>query len=534
MQSLVRWTNRWDQWALMRCPLPWQLRLHWCLPAALLWCALVLGIWLQWMDHPARWLGSTPGVVAMDFHSAEEAALQIATVVAWLVSLGALMWWLLRVRVHNRWREHAPAGRLGVWWEYLWAALFLSLLLAPALTLPTVYDYRVQARWQGTDTQAQVQAARHVLALEALAAPGNAPLLVEWTLAAESESESDAHDGRTEPIQVLRWLMRGDEAALTALLQRYGAPLQALGYVRTGADSASQQARQMLSAYQAILQSPVAQDWRAYKARYANTPRAEQPDGEDTQAYYCLQSVRGHERRLHVDEDPRSCFAAYLRVERTAWLARLSMLDTTGVGTRSESTLPAPPQPLVQWTHPRHGVALAPLQRDHFQRATATADKLQSQRAQLWQALAMGLLIAPLLVLVRLMSPLQLAAWAAAMLLAMPCFMVLAMLGLGSPDTLWLAPAALLATALVRIVALRRPWAGSLLLGLSLALGLLWLLGAQVQWSSKLYAPYGDAGGGLAPWMYTLAQIAALPLGAALLVLILSPLWRRWRGLPGQ
>src|SRR5260221_10069828 len=28
-------TNRWDQWALMRCPLLWQLRLHWYLPLAL-------------------------------------------------------------------------------------------------------------------------------------------------------------------------------------------------------------------------------------------------------------------------------------------------------------------------------------------------------------------------------------------------------------------------------------------------------------------------------------------------------------------
>lgn len=29
-------TNRWDQWVLMRCPLLWQLRLHWYLPLALL------------------------------------------------------------------------------------------------------------------------------------------------------------------------------------------------------------------------------------------------------------------------------------------------------------------------------------------------------------------------------------------------------------------------------------------------------------------------------------------------------------------
>src|SRR2546427_7534783 len=57
-------TNRWDQWALMRCPLLWQLRLHWYLPLALLWCVLVLGIWMQWMAEPARWMGSLPGVAS--------------------------------------------------------------------------------------------------------------------------------------------------------------------------------------------------------------------------------------------------------------------------------------------------------------------------------------------------------------------------------------------------------------------------------------------------------------------------------------
>src|SRR5256885_13094943 len=67
-------TNRWDQWALMRCPLLWQLRLHWYLPLALLWCVLVLGIWMQWMAEPARWMGSLPGVASTARQTPEQLA----------------------------------------------------------------------------------------------------------------------------------------------------------------------------------------------------------------------------------------------------------------------------------------------------------------------------------------------------------------------------------------------------------------------------------------------------------------------------
>ena len=531
MQRLAGWMDHWDQAALMRCPLLWQLRLHWHLPGALLWCALMLGLWLPWMDNPARWLGSRQDMALLGFRSPEETALEIATAIAWLVSLGVLLWWLLRVRVHNRWREHAPAGPLGVWWEYLWGALFLSLLLAPAMTLSTVYDYQVQARWSGTDTEAVQRATRQVLALEALAAPGNAAMLVEWTRAAESLPADEALDERQIPLQVLRWLMRGDEAALAAALQRHGAPLQALGYQRTGADSALQQARQLLSAYRGALQSPLAQDWRAYKARHGGTPKASQPGSEDAQAYECLRAMRGHQERHPAGEDPGACFPAYLSIQPTAWLARLDTLDMAGLSRRSSSPSPLPPQPLVQWTHPRHGIALAHLQRDHFQRATATQGKVEGQRMQLWHAMGLGLLIAPVLVLARLMSGLQLVAWGTAMLLALPCFMVLGLLGMQAPGSLWIAPAALLAVALVRLVVLRRPQAGSLLLGLAMSLGLLWLLGAQSVWSSALRPPYGGLWDDIPLWLYAI-QVAALPASAALLVLLLSPLWRRWRGLP--
>src|SRR5256885_47116 len=106
-------TNRWDQWAMMRCPLLWQLRLNWYLPLALLWCVLVLGIWMQWMAEPARWMGSLPGVASTARQTPEQFALDIGFVVAWIVAIGLALWWLLRVRIHNPWPEHAPVGRWG-------------------------------------------------------------------------------------------------------------------------------------------------------------------------------------------------------------------------------------------------------------------------------------------------------------------------------------------------------------------------------------------------------------------------------------
>ena len=57
MQGLAQLKNRWDQGVLMRCPLLWQLRLHWYLPLALLWCALVLGACMQWMVEPSILMG---------------------------------------------------------------------------------------------------------------------------------------------------------------------------------------------------------------------------------------------------------------------------------------------------------------------------------------------------------------------------------------------------------------------------------------------------------------------------------------------
>lgn len=246
-------TNRWDQWVLMRCPLLWQLRLHWYLPLALLWCVLVLGIWMQWMAEPARWMGSLPGVASTAQQTPEQLALDIGSVVAWIVAIGLALWWLLRVRIHNRWREHAPVGRWGLWWEYLWGALFLSLLFAPAIAFSPIYEMRIQRQWSDTDVSAQIQTVEQVAALEALAAPRQAAMLVEWIRVLREEEVDPA---KYPGIQALVWLMREDQAAIAATLERYGQPLQARGYVRQSASSAQDQAEHLLASYRSALQSP--------------------------------------------------------------------------------------------------------------------------------------------------------------------------------------------------------------------------------------------------------------------------------------
>src|SRR2546427_2847858 len=60
---------------------------------------------MQWMAEPARWMGSLPGVASTARQTPEQLALDIGFVVAWIVAIGLALWWLLRVRIHNRWRE---------------------------------------------------------------------------------------------------------------------------------------------------------------------------------------------------------------------------------------------------------------------------------------------------------------------------------------------------------------------------------------------------------------------------------------------
>lgn len=511
-------TNRWDQWVLMRCPLLWQLRLHWYLPLALLWCVLVLGIWMQWMAEPARWMGSLPGVASTARQTPEQLALDIGFVVAWIVAIGLALWWLLRVRIHNRWREHAPVGRWGLWWEYLWGALFLSLLFAPAIAFSPIYEMRMQRQWSDTDVSAQIQTVEQVAALEALVAPRQAAMLVEWIRVLREEEVDPA---KYPSIQALVWLMRGDQAAIAATLERYGQPLQARGYVRQSASSARDEAEHLLASYRSALQSPLAEEWRAYLA--ASPPSETGEKVSRAQNSNC-KPAWGRSRPLDLEPDPRKCFGTYLAQSNREWLMLLEMFDSRWS-----------PLQHVQWKHARYGLALPAYQESHLRRADRSRDDEWPRMSQLLAAASAGFFLALALVLVRLMPAMQLVAWGACLVLTMLGSVLAGMLGITNLYVLGLFPAALISVAWLRIRVLKRPWAGAVLLALGMSLALIWLAAAWSKWSALLLPqPAGSAGlwTDTQHWLDLLMGAPAVAASTAMLVALLSPLWRRWRGLP--
>lgn len=508
-------TTAWDRWFLMRCPLLWQLRLHWYLPLTLLWCLLMFGGWIGWMGQPARWLGSGASEVTR-WRTPEQQALEAGIVIAWIVAFGLALWWLWRVRIHNRWREYAPASRLGLWWEYLWGALFFGLLLAPGLLLDTAYSHRVQRLWQGHDVVAQQDAARYVELWERLLAPSNAARLTQWTQALQPAQDDDEEppcnttpqydpDCKIAPRQALNWLVEGDAEAIGAQLAHYGSALSAWGYTTT--QPAQDQARQLIDAYQAAMQSPLAREWQTYKA--GNPPPA---SAQHAQTENGCGAALPH--------DPRACFAADLARTPKQWEASLSSLSRVGGH--------AAPH-IVLWTHPHYGTALPGLVKDHLLGARTTEATQSTLYASLLNAGSAGFIAALLLIAARLLSLRQIAALCAGLTLSAPLLVLLGMLDLADSVTLPLVPAALLALAWVRIALLRRPWGCSTLLGLGMALapfgwGSLWPAAA------KAILPPNTANHGW--WLALLLGTPAVAASTAVLVAAISPLGRRWRALP--
>ncbi|CAN7594808.1 hypothetical protein LJR038_001515 [Acidovorax sp. LjRoot38] len=532
-----RLTTAWDQWFLMHSPLLWQLRLHWYLPLALLWCLLMFGGWIGWTAEPARWMGSPEGTVVATWNRPEDTTRQVGGIIAWIIAFGLALWWLWRVRIHNRWREIAPAPRLGLWCEYLWGALFFALLLAPTLLLDAAYRDRIQRLWQGQDTAAQQQAAWHVRRWELLLAPDNAARLVEWTQAAQamqaaepSTAAAEIHDNdkcnenqryreydpgcATNALQSLHWLAQADTDAIAQQLVHYGAALGRWGYapVRPGA-SAQDQAQQLVSAYQAALQSPLAQEWRNSKAQHAGTAQP-QDRARDARA---AQSPRdGRDCDVAVSRDPRACFASDLARSPSQWRDNLHSALQQHL---------SPPPRLVQWAHPRYGMAQPGLVAHHLEGATPSQRAQERQRSSVLAAASAGFFAALALIAARLLSLRQIAALCGALTLAAPALMLLGVAGLANNIMLPLVPATLLALAWVRIALLRRPWGGSTLLGLGLALSLAGSASVWDEAARALELPDGS-------WPELLTGAPAVAVSTALLVAALSPLWRHWRALP--
>lgn len=515
----------------MRCPLPWQLRLHWFVPAALLWAIVLPGLWLAWATEPARWIGTHPGIATSGgWQTPEQTMLNVSTAIAWIGSLGLAFTWLVRVRIHNRWRECAPAPRLGVWWEYLWGAAFFSLLFAPALALETFYPWGVQQRWDGTNVQASKQATSTVDALELLVDPRNAAALIEWTRTLDADIPKNDREGAYLPHQALRWLVQGDSEALVATLEQYGAALRAWGYTPVGNHSTREQAAALQAAYRAALQSPLALEWRNYRAQHPlglGKDLPEQDDDNDTSDCR-IPSWHHSSSDTAVPVDASHCFATYARMTDTQWRDMLQSISQRNLGLRGPL--------IVQWSHPRYGLALPQRLGSHLQHAERTDETPWKQRAVLLTAVFAGFFAALALVIARLMSPRQIAIWAAGLVLALPATFLLGMLGLADSITLPLIPTLLLVAAWVRIALLRRPWGGSLLLGLALVLGQMGnasLWDTITDWIHRgrhhvTHAPVDDA----TRWLDLLLGTPAIALSTAALVAFTAPLWRRWRGLP--
>lgn len=526
MRPLLR---AWDQGVLMRCPVLWQLRLHWFVPLAVLWAVLLPWMWLAWAAEPARWMGSAPGIVtSRSWQTPEQGMLSVSTAIAWMGSLGLAFTWLVRVRVHNRWRECAPAARLGVWAEYLWGAALMSLLFAPALALDTLYPWRVQQRWDNAPVGAYQMAARSVGTLELLVNPRNAAALVEWVRTLEPETASIDREDQHIPANSLRWLIQGDAQALGQQLEQFGAALRPWGYTPSAGTSTAAQAAALQAAFQAALQSPLAQEWRRYREQHP--PQPGQEDTAEANSSDCLmQRWQRAPSRAASLEDPAHCFAAYAKLTDTQWQNMLQSVVHYSAS-REEPRI-------VQWQHPRYGMALPSRMASHLSLAERTDETPWRQRQELLTTASAGFFAALALVIARLMSVRQIAVLAGGLVLTLPAVALLGMLGLTDSVTLPLIPAVLLALAWVRIALLRRPWGGSLLLGLTLALG---MMGVASLWDAFVqsmhlgtYAPHTDRPlGSTDRWINLLLGVPAVALGAAALVGLTAPLWRRWRGLP--
>ncbi len=517
MNSLL---HRWDQWFLMHSPVPWQLRLHRYFPLALLLNAAVWALWLPWAARPARWMGSAASGAAGPWQTPEDIMLLVSHMAIWIATLGLGFLWLLRVRIHTRWREFAPAARFGVWTEYLWGCALLGLLLAPASMLDHAHAWRSQQLWQDSDLAAGLRTARQVHALESLALHSNPIFLVEWSRLAAQEARAPEAES---PEAALQQLERGDATAIGAQLARYGALLRPWGYAAS-ADPAAQ-AHALLAAYREALQSPLAQAWRAYPRGALSIPAPAEAREEAAIRLECEFPHRGF--AASADPDAlKQCFATYAQWKDGRWRQKLLAMD--------DAAAPAGEAGALQWRHRTHGMAVTPNVQRHLQRLVGAPP--DGGLRSLGQLAATSAAAALALVIARLMSARQVALWITGLVLTIPTLLMLNMAGLDMNTALALGFAALVTTAWLRIALLQRPQAGSFLLGLATVLGVLGLAALSESLRAPLSPPpvHGLAGGdaSIPGWPHFLLGAPFIALGTVLLAALLAPLWRRWRGLP--
>lgn len=569
MNDLLR---TWDAWVLQRSPVVWQLRLHRFVPLAL----LLLGLWalaLLWLANPARWLGALGEQDFSSYRTPERRALELLTIIAVVLGLLQALWWLASTRVHNRWRDHLPAGRWALWREWLWGALLCALLLAPLLLQSRSYTALIEQRWQGTvvDVRAQKVWREQVQMLEHIVAPENAVFLPHWDAVADLPATTEkmtATDGLAASLMAVRLLKHGQVEPIAQFIEAHARLLQAQGYVAADGGSPRTQAQALVQTYRAQVQQHQA-DWQAELVRQAHSragssahqgvvegaaqdapthaqvaaSAAEAAAASDAAAVAAAAAM-GEAATLDA-RLPKPLQAAHDTLERcrlhqwmdrTNWEPRANCLKALATLPESmrldflrQQTARVPRAQFAKWVHPRYGQAIYPFEASHLERLQApdpAPDPCWLWGTDLIQWLGVALLCALVLLAVRLLSWGQIALLGASLVVT---FMLGVLLGATGVRERWLLAALglpLLGIGLWRVWR-GRPWGSFVWLGCGLAVAL--MLWAQLLWS-LIDRVWDQPRSGRPDWAALLSWSGYI-LGVLLLLALLTPVLRRWRSL---
>ena len=564
----------WDAWVLQRSPVVWQLRLHRFVPLA----ALLLLVWaltMVWLANPPRWLGAN-GLAAsaiQQHDSPEQQALQVVTITMVVLGLLQALWWLASTRVHNRWRDHLPAGRFALWRELLLGALLCALLLAPLVLEDRVYEGLTTAQWQRAmqgqpvDVKRQSELRDQVMQLEALVSPTKAPFVPHWDAVADLPSTTakmtDSH-GLSQTLVALRLLKHGQVDTIAQQIAEHAKLLQVQGFVAADGGSARTQAEALVQAYRHNLKTyqPM---WQAEVARQAHAvaepvgradadPPAGTAQAADVAAAVADSAAAAeaavHEAKGETDDAgltreqkearhlmnrcdgtfnmrelgdwpaPETCLRALAALPEAMRLASLAQQRGRDVGMAS----------YARWAHPRYGQAVYAYEPYHLGHLPAADDKpsdLPWQWLLSWSQLTvLALMCALALLAMRLLSWGQMAVLGASLVVTLTLGSWLGVLGMRGSWT-----PAVLGLPMLAIGAWRvwrgRPWGDHVWLGCGLVTSLI-LLGQALDWLGSWLRDEHDLS--TLGW-YAQLSLLGYALGVALLVAALAPVWRRWRSL---
>ena len=565
----------WDAWVLQRSPVVWQLRLHRFVPLA----ALLLLVWaltMVWLANPPRWLGAN-GLAASAikrYDSPEKQALQVVTVTMIVLGLLQALWWLASTRVHNRWRDHLPAGRFALWREWLLGALLCALLLAPMVLEDRVYEGLTTAQWQRAmqgqpvDVKRQSELRDQVMQLEALVSPTNAPFLPHWDEVADLPSTTAKmmdSNGLSQALVALRLLKHGQVDTIAKQIAEHAKLLQAQGFVaadggsaRTQAEDLVQAYRHNLKTYQPMWQAEVARQAKALSESAGQTdanPPARTSQSADVTAAVSDAAAAAEAAVRELNGEAQSDDAGLTREQKEArnlmgrcngtynmrelgdWPAPEACLHALAVLPEAMRLAALAQQrgrvdmaSYAKWVHPRYGQAVYAYEPYHLGHLPAADDKssdLPWQWLRSWSQLTvLALMCALALLAMRLLTWGQMAVLGASLVVTLTLGTWLGALGMRGS---WMP--AVLGLPMLAIGAWRvwrgRPWGDHVWLGCGLVVSLILLAQAQ-DWLRTWLRDEHDLNS--LGW-YTQLSMGSYALGVVLLIAALAPVWRRWRSL---